>query len=276
MRVRDQWSAIDWWRPLIPVLALAFGAVIFQLITALGRVAQPLGGVFALGPAGARTSRYVYIVAALMLPLIAIAVSYLFHRWRIAVIALVPVFILGLVVNIRHLILIDGAFDKSVHISTRQLVSDAAYSDLIELVPAETELNLPFATVTAGWLRDVKAQGRLPELAGVTPRRAAKAEAQLAASFVVAENVVCHESIEPGVMLDFVAGDIIRITGKSLDARFSFFYESKDRTRVQSRPVFSLLFNAVRVGAPHARLMFSVDDKVDKIERCTAIIGKLQ
>jgi hypothetical protein len=30
------------------------------------------------------------------------------------------------------------------------------------------------------------------------------------------------------------------------------------------------VFNAVRVGAPHARLMFTVDDKVDKIERCTA------
>ena len=278
MRVRDQWRAVDWWRPLVPVLALACGAVFFQLITALGRVAQPLGGFIVLGPVGARSSRYVYIVAALMLPLIAISASYLFHRWRMAVIALVPVFILSLVDNVRHLILIDNVpvFDEALHIRTRELVSDAAYSGLIELVPAETELKLPFATVTAGWLRAVRAQGRLPELGGVTPRRAAEAEAQLAASFVVAKHLECHEPVKAGVMLDLVAGDIIRITGKSIDARFSFIYESEDGTRVQSGPVAFLMFNAVRVGAPHARLMFTVDDKVDKIERCTATSVELQ
>jgi hypothetical protein len=272
MRVRDQVGAVGWWRPLVPVLALACGALIFQLITALGRVAQPLGGFIVLGPTGARSSRYVYIVAALVLPLIAIAVSYLFRRWRILVFVLAPVFILGLVDNVRHLILIDNVpvFDEALHIRARQLVSDAAYSDLIESVPADTELKLPFATVTAGWLRAVKAQGRLPELGGVTPSRAAEADAQLAASFAVARDLECHESVNAGVMLDFVAGDIIRIRAKSIDARFSFTYESEDGTQVQSGPVAFLVFNAVRVGAPHARLMFTVDDKVDKIERCTA------
>jgi len=278
VRVRDQLSTVDWWRPLVPVLALACGAVVFQLITALGRVAQPLGGFVVLGPAGATSSRYVYIVAALMLPLIAIAASYLIKRWRIAVIALVPLFIIGLVVNVRHLILIDTVPDlnRERHIRTRELVSDAAYSDLIELVPAETELRLPYFSITAGWLRAVKAQGLLPEVGGVTARRAAEAEAQLAARLVLAKNVECHESIEPGVMHDFVAGDIVRITAKSFDARVSFIYESADGTRVQPSPGSIWFFNAVHVGAPHARLMFPIDDKVEKIERCTAKSVDLQ
>jgi len=277
MRVRDQSKTVGWWRPLVPVLALAFGAVVFQLITALGRVAQPLGGFIVLGPVGARSSRFVYIVAALMLPLIAIAVSYLFRRWRVAVIVLTPVFILGLVENVRHLILMDNVpdFDETLHTKTRQLASDAAYSDLIERVPADTELRLSFNHFTAGWLRAMKTQGRLPELGGITPHRTAEAHAQLAATFVFATDVECHESVNAGVMLDFVAGDIIRITGKTFDAMFSYIYESEDGTQVQSRSAVFLVFNAVRVGAPHARLKFIVDDNVDKIERCTAAQGEL-
>jgi len=272
MRVRDQFSAVGWWRPLAPVLALACGAVIFQLITALGRVAQPVGGWVVLGPEYARTSRYVYIVAALVLPLIAVGVSHLIQRRRIVAIAFLPLFIIGLFDNVRHLVLIDNVADlnRASHIRTRALVSDAAYSDLIQLVPAETELRLPYFPITAGWLRDVKAQGRLPEVGGVTPERAAQAAAHLAVRLVVAQNVECHESIEQGVMLDFVAGDFLRITGKTLDTTFSFIYESEDGIRVESKPALVLLRNALHVVAPHARLLFPIGDKVKKIERCTA------
>jgi hypothetical protein len=272
LRVRDQSGAAGWWRPLVPVLALACGAVIFQLITAVGRVAQPLGGIVVLGPDAARSSRYVYIVAALMLPLIAVAASCVTQRWRVALIVLIPLFVLGLVVNVRHLVLIDPvpAFKSEMQIRTRELVSAAAYSDLIELVPAESELRLPYYSVTAGWLRAVKDQGRLPEADGVTATRKAEADAQLAARFVAAEDVQCHESIEPGVMLDFVAGDIVRITAKSFDASVAFTYESEEGMRVQPKPVSILSFNAVQVDAPHARLMFPIDAKVTKFERCTA------
>ena len=271
LRVRDQFGAADWWRPLVPVLALACGAVAFQLITAIGRVAQPLGGIVVLGPAGARSSRYVYIVAALMLPLIAVAASYVTQRWRAALIVLIPLFALGLFANVRHLVLIDTvpALKSALQMRTRELVSDAAYSDLIDLVPADSEVRLPYFSVTAGWLRAVRDQGRLPEVGGVTATRNAEAEAQLAAKFVVAKDVECHEPIEPGVVLDFVAGDIVRITPKSFDASVSFTYVSEDGIRVQPKPVSILSFNAVQVGAPHARLMFPIDAKVAQFERCT-------
>lgn len=277
MRVRDQWGAGDWWRPLVPVLALALGAVAFQLITAVGRVAQPLGGFLVLGPAGARSSRYVYIVAALMLPFIAVAASHLLQRWRVALIVLVPLFVLGLANNVRHLVLIDTvpAFKSALHIRTRELVSDAAYSGLVELVPAESELRLPYNSVTAGWLRAVKESGDLPQVGGITATRKAEAEAQLAARFVTVKNVECHESIEPGVMLDFVAGDVVLITPKSFNASVSFTYESEDGVRVQPKPVSILLSNAVHVGAPHARLMFPVDNKIAKMERCTDTSAEL-
>jgi hypothetical protein len=278
LRLRDQFRTVDWWRPLVPVLALACGAVAFQLITAIGRVAQPLGGFVVLGPAAARSSRYVYIVAALMLPLIAVAASYVTQRWRAALIVLIPLFVLGLVENVRHLVLIDAvpAFKSALQMRTRELVSDAAYSDLIDVVPAESEVRLPYYSVTAGWLRAVRDQGRLPEVGGVTATRKAEAEAQLAARFVVAKNVECHGSIEPGVVLDFVAGDIVRITPKSFDASVSFTYVSEDGIRVQPKPVSILSFNAVQVDAPHARLMFPVDGKVTMIERCTATSVELQ
>jgi hypothetical protein len=272
MRVRDQSDAAGGWRPLVPVLALAFGAVVFQVITAIGRVAQPLGGILVLGPDAARSSRYVYIVAALVLPLIAVAASHLIQRWRVVLIVLVPVFLLGLVDNARHLILNDTvpAFKSELQARTRELVSDAAYSDLIDVVPAESEVRLPYYSVTAGWLRAVKDRGHLPEVAGVTPKRRAEAEAQLAARLVAAKNVECHEAIEPGVMLDFAAGDILLITPKSFNANVSFIYESADGIRVQPKPGSILTVNAVQVDAPHARLMFPVDNKVARIERCTA------
>jgi len=272
LRVRDQSGAAGWWRVLVPVLALACGAVIFQLITAVGRVAQPLGGIVALGPAGARSSRYVYIVAALALPLIAVGVSYLAQRWRPVVLALVPVFLLGLFVNTRHLILNDTVADfaKPLQVRTRELVSDAAYSDLIEHVPPETQLRLPFFSPTAGWLRAVRDQGRLPQVGGVTPRRAAEADAQLAARLILAKDLECHGTIEPGVLRDFVAGDIIRVAAKSFGARIQFVYEGADGIRVRPRPASILLFNAVLVVAPQARLMFPADDNVEKFELCTA------
>ncbi len=272
MRVRDQFSVAGWWRPLVPVLALACGAVVFQLITALGRVAQPMGAFeIPLGPEYASTSRYVYIVAALVLPLIAVAVSHLVQRFRIVALALIPLFIIGIVGNVRHLILVDKSpdLDRARHIKMREIVSDAAYSDLIQLVPAETELRIGFFPVIAGWLRDVKSQGRLPEVGGVTPERAALAAAHLSVQLLSTHNVECHESIKPGVMLDFVAGDILVITAKTFDTTFSAIYESEDGVRVPLVPASIILSNALHVVAPHARLMFPINPKVEKIKRCT-------
>lgn len=277
MRVRDQSSAAGWWRVLVPVVALAGGAVIFQLITALGRVAQPVAGIVVLGPEGARSSRYVYIVAALTLPLIAIGASYVMRRWRVAAVVLVPLFIVGLFVNVRHLILNDNVSDfrEALQMRTREWVSDVAYSDLIERVPPETELRLPYFSVTAGWLRAVRDQGRLPEVGGVTPTRAAQADALLAARFVAVNDVECPVTIEPGVMRDFVKGDIIRITAKSFAAKIQFVYESEDGIQVRPRRASIMSFNAVEVVTPGARLMFPIDKKVQKYELCTVTTAAL-
>jgi hypothetical protein len=275
MRILDQAGKQDIWRALVPALALATGALVFQLITAIGRVAQPMGagGLLVLGPEYARTSRYIYVVAALTLPLIAVALSFVVQRWRFSIIAMAPLLVVGLVDNVRDLLaaaeLPDR--DKARHIMVRQLVSDAAYSVMIQSVPSATELRLPaYFSVTAGWLRNVRAQGRLPELGGTTPERLAQAESHLFAQLVTAGNVDCHEAIQPDVMLDVVAGDVLLVHGNSWGATYTVVYESEQGIRVPLDPVSALMCNALKVGAPQARVMFLANPTVERIERCTS------
>jgi hypothetical protein len=63
-------------------LALLAGAAIFLVITGYGRAGKLFfnpGG----GPENARASRYVYLVAAMVLPALAVAADSIIRRWRL-------------------------------------------------------------------------------------------------------------------------------------------------------------------------------------------------
>jgi hypothetical protein len=83
-------------------LALLAGAAIFLVITGYGRAGKLLfngGG----GPENARASRYVYLVAAMALPALAVAADSIIRRWRLLTPLVVLAVLLGLPGNLRKL-----------------------------------------------------------------------------------------------------------------------------------------------------------------------------
>ncbi|MDH3705699.1 MAG: hypothetical protein OES57_06500, partial [Acidimicrobiia bacterium] len=146
----------DRWSPYVPPMALAVGAIVMQFIAALGRVAQPLGGFIVLGPEGARSSRYIYLVAALTIPLIAVGLTALLGRWPHVSLLVAGMFALGLFTNVGWLLSQEKvpALTPARQTPTRQLVSDVAYSPLIDAVPPDSEVRIPFARLRSGWLSD--------------------------------------------------------------------------------------------------------------------------
>ena len=77
-------------------LGLAGGALVFVLTTALGRVAGS-----AKDGAGASASRYLHITAALLLPVMAVAASAIAARWRVWLVPMALLFVLGIPLNVR-------------------------------------------------------------------------------------------------------------------------------------------------------------------------------
>ena len=88
------------------LIALLAGAGIFLVMTGLVRSGQPGLIRFArgTGPARARESRYVYLIAAMVLPSIALAVDTIIRRWHRLTIPIVALALIGLPGNIHHLL----------------------------------------------------------------------------------------------------------------------------------------------------------------------------
>jgi len=90
---------------LVTGFALLIGGLVFLFATGVVRAGQ--GGLTAFaartGPERARESRYVYLVAAMALPALAIAADAVIRRWRALTVPVVLVLVLGLPGNIHRL-----------------------------------------------------------------------------------------------------------------------------------------------------------------------------
>ena len=86
-------------------LALLLGSLVFLIVTGLARSGQhaEIAGKLGTGPERARLSRYVYVVAAMALPAIAIAVDAIARRWRLLTIPLVVLLLAGVPGNVHQL-----------------------------------------------------------------------------------------------------------------------------------------------------------------------------
>jgi hypothetical protein len=139
---------------LVLPVALLVGAGVFLLIAAFDR-----GGI---GSAAARQGRYLHILAALVLPSIAVAVDALLDRSRVLGVVAVVVLLIGVPGNIasardysRRQERIDGP--------TRQMVLSIGRDPLASEVPATLRPEPNRApTLTLGWLRAGIASGRVP------------------------------------------------------------------------------------------------------------------
>jgi hypothetical protein len=87
------------------LIALLAGAAIFLVITGLARSGQPalIRLARGTGPARARESRYVYVIAAMVLPSIALAVDTIIRRWRRLAIPVLALVLVGVPGNLYRL-----------------------------------------------------------------------------------------------------------------------------------------------------------------------------
>lgn len=263
------------WKPLIPVIALAVGAVFMQFTSALGRVGQLLGGFFVLGPEGAAASRYIYIVAGLTIPLLAVAISALVRRWRFLIVPVVLVFAASLSVNVGYLVSLENspAFAEKRQRAALNRVSDIAHSSLIHDIPADTLIPIPTGgKVQAGWLREQATGGKLPKVGGQTPTRRANAEAELVARAFITHLLTCERALSPGEFFDAGRDDIIKISGK-VGGLASYVYEASDGVRAKPVEIRLLTTSgtALKILVPNAKLAIQAERNVSSIELCHEI-----
>jgi hypothetical protein len=137
-------------------LALLLGAVVFALVTGLGRGASPSGN------AGASASRYLHIIAALSIPALAVASDAVIRRWRVAAPVMLVALLVGvpgnLVVAVRH-----GDANRATAAFYRPYILTLPRLPVARVLPTGIHPDIYFDPVmTLGWLRAGVASGRIP------------------------------------------------------------------------------------------------------------------
>jgi hypothetical protein len=155
----------DWRKRYAVPIAMAIGCVLFFSITAIGRAAASVSD--------ASKSRYIHIGLALVLPATAVALDALARRWHVLLAPLAVLLLVGAPANLGEVkVLTRPPFQGS-----EEDVLGLAASDVIASVQPDFR---PFTrserSITARWLRDGGASGRIPLPAGgMTPQRQANA-----------------------------------------------------------------------------------------------------
>jgi hypothetical protein len=183
--------------------ALAVGALAFLLLTGLVRASM-------FGPENARASRFVYLVAALALPVLALAAESLVTRSR----ALLPLMLGLLIVGVPGNI---DAFTTRNHI----VLGNPTLMLAFPRVPAAREVPRSLTPdpvyareVSIGWLLDGVKSGRIPEPIRLAPQTAALATLRLSLRQTDHQSKVgkCRRLKEP-VQLRLEKGQMLGIKG---------------------------------------------------------------
>jgi hypothetical protein len=152
--------------------ALAAGAFIFVLITAFGRVG--------FAPGIERSTRYIYVVGALLLPVVAVAVDAVVRRWWAAVPVLLVSLVASLVGNIQDFSN-ERAYSGEFLANYRNMMLTFPRTAFADQVPRDLRPERGLAPyVSIGWLLDGVESGRIPPPGDVEPRSWAAAEARVA------------------------------------------------------------------------------------------------
>jgi len=143
-------------RRLVAPAALLVGALIFLVGTSVTR--------WFVTPTADSQSRYIYTIAALVLPALAITVDAVIMRWRL----LAPV-ILGvlLVATVKNATDFNSApFTSAYFREQKQLVLSMSRADIATRVPGYVRPN-PWYTI--GWLHQAAVDGEVPRPGPVSP-----------------------------------------------------------------------------------------------------------
>ncbi len=144
-------------------VALLGGAVTFLAITALYRAGTENGLAVlykGFGPEHARTSRYVHIVAAMVLPALTLAADTLIRHWRRAAIVVVALLLVGVPGNIDKLASYADINRSAFVKARRPYILTAPRLPLARQLPRSVALA---PRLTLGWLIDSLPSGRIPE-----------------------------------------------------------------------------------------------------------------
>lgn len=135
--------------------ALVIGAIVFLLITGFGRAdfSLPSGETYG-------SSRYIYIVAAMLMPGIAVAASQLILRWSFAWVFVVAVLLVGVPGNIAELHRNNHLHELDLY---RQFVLSIPKLPVAENLPKSVRPDPYFDnSITLGWLFAGVQSGRIP------------------------------------------------------------------------------------------------------------------
>jgi hypothetical protein len=195
-----------------PTVGLAMAAVSFLVTTGYGRATDttdPLTDIsrFHTDPSA---TRYLHIVAALLLPAVALAASAFVDRWRAALPAAVALFLVGLPANVA---LLHPSGDELSTIGHPDLTLTMARLPLAREVPRDLRPGPP-PNFPIGWLLDGVASGRVPEPSKTDPATIAAAELDLSVYQTKDRPSGTCTPIESGTPVQLRPGDEIKINGR--------------------------------------------------------------
>jgi hypothetical protein len=195
-------------RRLAMPVALLAGAFLSICITGIARAA-------AFGTDFARTGRYLYLFAAMVLPALAVAADGLARRWRVLGPVVVAVLIIGIPGNVDAL-LQRRRSEQHLQAEYRRLILTLPRLRIAREVPRSTRPEQELAKpLTIGWLLDGVASGRIPKPARKRPVDAATATLSLALNQQpdAFGAKVCRNATTPRT-LEIAPGRAIRIYGR--------------------------------------------------------------
>jgi hypothetical protein len=145
-------------------LGLLGGGVLFMVLAVGGRighadVAFRLGAIHQIEDV-ARAGRYVHLLAACLLPALAIATDALIQRWKVLVPAFGLLFIVGIWGNVNA---IEQTGTERLRLGPKDYLLAVGQTPVEDDVPARTKiLGFSGPEVTMGWVRSGVRSGRIP------------------------------------------------------------------------------------------------------------------
>jgi hypothetical protein len=131
---------------------LLIGMLLFALSIAVARV-----GPF--GP-GATASRYLHILAALLLPAAALAADRIARQWKVLLPVVIAAFLIGIPGNVSSVS--EHIFPAAVYTNQRRVILSLSRMAIARTVPRDLHPTEFASEVTVGWLLDGAKSGRIP------------------------------------------------------------------------------------------------------------------
>ena len=145
-------------------IALLVGALVFAGTASTER--------WFLGLSAASAARYVWVGAALVLPVLAVAADAIGRRWRPMYLVMGLVLVISIPWNAKEFTVMPFPWGKPYFVAEEGVLLGTPYAPFARDVPRSVRPDpntLLGDDVTVGWLLDAKAAGKLPDIGTLSP-----------------------------------------------------------------------------------------------------------